>query len=95
MDCGMFLSRLTDIFHSLQPLLGIEFSPKTNVEVGLLSWKMGDIMEIVADLQPTKILQISIFKISSVKANLWESQTTQKLQMSKLMLQKNVNPVAA
>jgi len=95
MDYGMSLSRLTDIFHSLQPLLGIEVSPKTNVEVGLLSWKMGDIMEIVADLQPTKILQISIFKISSVKANLWESQTTQKLQMSKLMLQKNVNPVAA
>jgi len=95
MDCGMSLSRLTDIFHSLQPLLGIEVSPKTNVEVGLLSWKMGDIMEIVADLQPTKLLQISIFKISSVKANLWESQTTQKLQMSKLMLQKNVNPVAA
>jgi len=95
MDCGMSLSRLTYIFHSLQPLLGIEVSPKTNIEVGLLSWKMGDIMEIVADLQPTKILQISIFKISSVKANLWESQTTQKLQMSKLMLQKNVNPVAA
>ena len=95
MDYGMSLSRLTYIFHSLQPLLGIEVSPKTNVEVGLLSWKMGDIMEIVADLQPTKILQISIFKISSVKANLWESQTTQKLQMSKLMLQKNVNPVVA